>query len=228
MKMSNLRYFKLEDGRVGYINPQVSDSIAMFTYGEARAPGRDAVVTILSDSDGQQAFAEQQTKMWHRVQSSIGLATKLARRFVGDEQAAEELVSEVGIRALGYAAVRHDPILSAWQTYARQVLTHAYANKLDLERRHRLPHDDSREPENIIDDKDPQADLMNQDRLYGMGLSADEVELLIARFVDKRSARDLAVEMGVTSPTTVIKRINKILARCQEVQQKQSTPQSEP
>jgi hypothetical protein len=166
-----------------------------YAYGVAAYPRDDIQVRAVSEAECRAALSMQRYEMWERTQMLMPLAKRVPP-------------GDYVLDALCYAAVTWDSSKSALRTYASRVLAHA-ANK------QRFDDDVSDEQEQERIAPDNLIGLEASDELYSLGLSSEEVDMLLLRFDSGASLEEIAEHLGVSSKQTAKNRIDKVIERCQ-------------
>lgn len=201
-------------GRVGQI---VEAGVIRYAYGQQRAPV--AGITVLPAADGEREFEEQRARMWsdcvklepvsHAVLKRLGCLRGTDRH--------EQLHCDVGVPTLCLASVMYAPDRTggggSLKQYAAHLLRNSYRRALrgpsEADRTVRVTdtHRDDRQ-------REPSVGLGDREELYSLGLSDDDLSTLLSRFDSGESLDDIAADLGVSSRSTALNHIRRILERC--------------
>lgn len=212
-------------GRVGKL---VGVDRVRYASGEQKRPAQFA--EIPDHYAAQYEFSRQRDDMWLVVYKLDSLnRSVLARMAKRRETIArgslkyEELLADVGVATIRRAALLYDAAKcgSSMRGYVSKCLKRAYARALD------------------VGDRDPNAARGSCERgaqnervqlgpilgglehreqlstiIEAAGLSLEEIDLLMSRYDSEVTLRDLAEQLDVSSPQTVLNCLNRILERC--------------
>jgi hypothetical protein len=223
-------------GRVGQIS---SDGERVrYASGEQRAPKSGRYVVIFDARTAEYEFAEQRRKMWVACCDLDSLNRHVLSRMTSRRDLRyEELLADIGVKTLARAALLYDTTRcgGSLRGYAVRCLKRAYARALGAARgdpdegrgstrdkngRHygerRSPSNDSLDG---VQAPCPRlGGLEHEEQLYSIveaaGLTASELQLLLSRYDSYETLRDLADQLDVASPQTVLNALNRILDRC--------------
>ena len=144
--------------------------------------------------------------------ASMPTLVAYVRRFVGDLETAEDIVQEVGLRALAGAAPDDPQSFLLWtHGIARHIIWGEWRRRTRLRRE--LPpgdfdldnvHDPFTPPDRILDAR---ASLV-----HAIGPEVEHLSILFRRYVDNESSRELARELGLTTAALRM-RLGRIRAR---------------
>lgn len=212
MKRTIHKYFIDTHSRLGYT---IKYPLCQYVYGEGHYP-LTATKAILQ-TEFYHLFKQQQNSMWQTVTPLLPLARRLASRYTDSHSERSILVSDTGIPSLCYAAVLYDPAFNVpIKVFAAMTLKRAYRRAVDKSTRDRqnLIYSSDLKSEEYI--SCPSVGLQRIERLYNLGLTDSETQLLLARFDSGMTLEEIAAEIGVSSRQTVLNRINAIIERCRK------------
>lgn len=216
MDEQSQRWARDSHGRVGTLVPP--DRIR-YASGEQRAP-RAGLVEILDVCAAEYEFAKQRDAMWAACCELDSLNRRVCARFARPGTLRyEELLQDVGLATMRRAVLLHKPEQCSLRGYVKHCLERAYS-KAAYKRAHRQqPVDRDGERLDVLDEKSLRENGLDareqlQTIVERAGLSVKDVSLLMSRFDEEATLRDLAEELDVSSPQTVLNCINRILERC--------------
>jgi DNA-directed RNA polymerase specialized sigma24 family protein len=212
-----VRYIQDARGRIGRV---LDDKRAEYAYGVGLWPRGE--VTVLEEGEGAKQLEAQRVLMWERVQQLEALAKRVAWEACSKldaspserVQVADQLVADVALRWTGYAAVTWRPTEAKLSVYVRRVLTHEYGKWLARRVRGR-EYSAEEQLLKVPDTKiSAELDLLAKDELKSLGLSTEELELLLLRYDSDLSLEQIRKLLGVESRYTVTYRLQRVIDRC--------------
>lgn len=195
-----------------------------FASGSVRVTHNMELREIPDEQSAKMQFYDQSRAMWELVARHQDLAEKVLSRLVhgADRNSLQyvELLNDVGISTLRRAALLYKGERSgcAFRTYARRALVLSYRKALKKGGA-RATHD---RVDEAMECARPDHTGLTDHRVLldsiaeSAGLSRSEIDLLLSRFDSEESLRDIAKQIGVSSPQTVINMLNRLVQRCRE------------
>lgn len=226
-------------GRVGKLSND--QTRILYASGEQSAPLPECYGVITDAFSAQYEFSKQRDAMWAACCELDSLNRRVLARMIRARDDVkhgslryEELLADVGLKTMRSAALLYDAAKcgESLRGYVGKCLRRAYARALsgstDPDRGYGhapLPGHEAGDRGNsnrlldtVIQHSPVLGGLEHAEQLSTIieaaGLTSDEVQLLLSRFDSEESLRDLADQLDVSSPQTVLNSVNRILERC--------------
>jgi hypothetical protein len=208
----------IEDGygRIGKLDEQTNQ--VQWTYGSTRTPKEYAKIDCSASAE--RRWEVQRLEMWddavmleplsHSVLASLGVPRHTMRH--------EELHCDVGVPTLCLAAVMWNAERgSELRPYARRLLRNSFRRALKRGAAGGSARPLELQP-NVVDNRaaaqPPSAGLIAREELLSLGLSDDELSILLLRFDSGESFDNIARALGLNSRSTPLHHLKKILDKC--------------
>lgn len=226
---SSFLWIRDKHNRIGKLYAQ--SGIVHYASGEQKAPNSYDVIPCQDYASAE--YDAQCEAMWEAVSSLEAINRRVLKRLIGSARRLgvtglnyDELLSDVGLKTLCKAVLLYDPNRGvSLKFYAAQVLQRAYTRVMYRKREFREQITDHIEQSQGKENLEVLG-LITSDQLSIIveraSLSSDELELLVSRYEDQKSLREIARELG-QAPQTVLNNLNRILARCRDITEQTDT-----